>query len=91
MFPVIVLKPPVITLVTLHWTEHNLLMTLAEPHIFLDLVGQWRGVYQTSVPYVNLGTATVMYNCFVPKIETPLVQLPLFPLWTFRLEGVYWI
>ena len=72
MSPAVELRPPVIALATLRCRERNFLVTATDPLVLLAPSGLWRYVYQTSAPYVNLGTATVLYSCLVPEVETPL-------------------
>ena len=60
---------PVMTIATLHCTEHSLLVIPTDPCILLELAGLWRCVYQTSTPYMNLETTTVLYNCFMPLVD----------------------
>ena len=38
------------------------------------------GEYHTSAPYVNLGTATVLYSCLAPAVDNPLADLDSRPI-----------
>ena len=74
MSPAIVFSPPVMDLAIFLWVERSLLVIATEPLVLLDDPGLCRYMYQTSALYENLGTATVLYSCLVPDVDSLLAD-----------------
>ena len=73
--PAVVLSAPVMVFAALHCMEQSLLVIDMDPFSLPVPPGLKVGVYQTSAPYVKLGTNMVKYSCLVSLGLRPFMVL----------------